>query len=79
MKSTYEVIVSDVKGKEWKYLPHSLPTKFRVFERAMRVARKKQSENRDVTLIERNQDGILYTWELEAGSFWVAFSEGAIQ
>lgn len=73
MKSVYKVVVSDIKG-ETKYLPATLSTKFRKFERASAIAKRRHAENRDVTIVEMNANGIVATWEIEAGSDMVVFN-----
>ncbi len=74
MSTVYNIVYSDMKDKPVSHLPVTAKRNYRLLSRVMIDAHALHRQNRDVVVIERNQDGIVATWEYEAGSdrlvFW---------
>lgn len=62
----YQVTYSDIKDKPVNHLPITAKTKFRSFERACTFAKRLHKQNRDIVIVENDNDGFIANWELLA-------------
>jgi hypothetical protein len=67
MSTVFKVVYSDIKGKPIIRWPLIWSTNFRRFNSARVIANRLHEEGRDIVIIERDDNGMVATWEKKAG------------